>query len=312
MRNHRLANALQTALLLGAMLAFMGLLGFLLAGLAGILWALLFGLLLYGASRAVAPGLVLRLYRARLLAVDEAPGLYRLVQALAGRAGLERLPLLYYVPSSMLNAFTVDVGKGAAIGVTDGLLRHLDGRELAGVLAHEIGHIRHRDVAVMGLADVASRLTQWFSLAGQLLLLVNLPLLWLYAIPPAWPLIVLLVAAPSLNSLLQLALSRTREFDADVEAVRLTGDPEGFISALEKVEYQGAGWFERIFLPGRKIPAPSLLRTHPDTAERIWRIRSFMEAHTPQFPLEALADWLPLHIVQVRRAPRWRVGGLWH
>lgn len=312
MRSHRFANALQTLLLLAAMLAFLAGVGFLLAGLAGILWALPLGLMSYGLSRIVAPGLILRLYRARLLSFEEAPGLYQIAQALAERAELERVPLLYYVPSSMLNAFAVNLRGRSAIGITDGLLRHLSSREIACVLAHEVGHIRHRDVAVMGLADAVSRLTQLFSVFGQVLLLVNLPLLWMERATLAWWPIILLVAAPSLNSLLQLALSRTREFDADLEAVRLTGDPQAFISALEKIEYQGAGLFERIFFPGRKVPAPSLLRTHPGTAERIRRIRSFMEVYEPKYPLLALADWLPFAFARIQGRPRWRVGGLWY
>ena len=78
-----------------------------------------------------------------------------------------------------------------------------------------------------------------------------------------------------LSALLQLALSRSREYSADIEAVNLTGDPHGLASALEKIEYYQGGWIERILLPGHKLPDPSLLRTHPQTEERIKRIVAF-------------------------------------
>lgn len=311
-RAHRLANRLQTVLLFCGMLGFLGLIGYLIAGLFGVLWALVFGLASFVVGQIIAPALVLRLYQARLLTVGEAPGLYQLVRALVMRAGLANVPLLYYVPSSMLNAFTLMLHGRAVIGVTDGLLRNLDTRELAAALAHEVGHIRHQDLTVMGLADAVSRLTHFLSMFGQILLLVSLPMLWVSALPIPWLLIFVLMGAPVLNNLLQLALSRTREFDADLEAVWLTGDPEGFIGALEKIEYQGLGLFERIFFPGRRVPAPSLLRTHPETSERIARIRSLMDTRGPSILLAQVDDLLPFRIDRVARTPRWRWGGLWY
>ncbi len=89
--------------------------------------------------------------------------------------------------------------------------------------------------------------------------------------------IFVLVFAPTLSALLQLALSRTREFEADVEAVRLTGDPHGLISGLEKLERLSGNWFERVFMSGRRVPEPSLLRTHPSTTERIRRLLQLEE-----------------------------------
>jgi heat shock protein HtpX len=312
LRSHRVSNLIQTVLLATGLLGFLALLGFLIAGLAGILWALTLGLISFVAGRRLGPLIVLSMYRASPLAPAEAPGLYGAVRKLAERADLPAVPRLFYVPSSMLNAFALNVEGRPVIGLTDGLLRSLNGRELAGVLGHEIGHIRNRDLTVMGLADVVSRLTQAFSWVGQILLLVSLPVFFLQGIAVPWLLILILLAAPSLSALLQMALSRTREFDADLEAVRLTGDPEAYISALNKIECQGAGFFERIFMPGRRVPVPSLLRTHPETSERIARIRSMLEVYRPALSLEELVNLLPLRLTRIARPPRWRVGGLWY
>jgi heat shock protein HtpX len=310
--SHRLANTLQSVVLFGGMLLFLALIGYLLSGLGGVVWALGLGLLSFAFSKQVAPLLVLRLYRARVLTAQTAPELYDLVDRLAERAELEAAPTLFYVPSAMLNAFALMYRGAPIIGVTDGLLRSLSGRELAGVLAHEIGHIRNQDLTVMGLADAISRLTHSFSVVGQIMLLVSLPLYWVSDAPVPWLTIVLLMAAPTFNSLLQLALSRTREFDADLEAVRLTGDPEGYVSALQKIEYQGAGFLERIFFPGRREPSPSLLRTHPETGERIARIRSMVEVYSPRLSLRDIVDWLPVRLARVQRPPGRRWGGMWY
>jgi heat shock protein HtpX len=106
------------------------------------------------------------------------------------------------------------------------------------------------------------------------LVLVNLPLVLMggHALP--WPPLILLLVAPSISTLFQLALSRTREFDADLDGAELTGDPAGLASALQKLERYQGGLLESVMLPGRKIPDPSLLRTHPKTEERVRRLLS--------------------------------------
>ena len=104
------------------------------------------------------------MYGASRLTPEQAPPLWRLAATLGERAGLANQPELYYLPSQMLNAFAVGSKTNAAIGVTDGLLRQLDQRELTAVLAHEISHIRSNDLWVMGLADLFSRATSLLSL----------------------------------------------------------------------------------------------------------------------------------------------------
>ncbi|OQX48459.1 MAG: hypothetical protein B0D87_05510, partial [Candidatus Sedimenticola endophacoides] len=177
---------------------------------------------------------VLRLYNARPLLPSAAPALSGLTRELARRAGLERVPVLYWIPSRTVNAFSVGSRDDAALALTDGLLRLLSPRELAGVLAHEISHVSNNDMRLMGLADMISRPTHLMSVLGLLLMLLSLPLMMFGM--AMFPLsgMLLLLAAPGISALLQLGLSRVREFDADLEAARITGDPRGLASALAK------------------------------------------------------------------------------
>ena len=177
LRSHKLTNVLQSMLLLGGMALLLGALGWIVAGPEGVLWTVLLGAVVVALSPRLTPHMLLRLYHAEALTPRSAPGLYALLEELARRAGLDRLPRLYYVPSRVMNAFTLGRRGEAAIAITDGLLRNLVPRELAGVLAHELSHVRNDDTWVMGLADLVSRLTSSLSLAGMLLLILNLPLL---------------------------------------------------------------------------------------------------------------------------------------
>ena len=264
----------------------------------------------------VSPPMVLRLYRAQPVTPERLPAVHAVLARLTERAGLERMPTLYYVPSAMLNAFAVGGPKDAAIAVTDGILRHLDLRELTGVLAHEISHIRNRDLWLMNLADLTGRLTRMMSLLGFGLLIIGLPM-WLGgAARLPWLLVPLLMFAPQLTMLLQLALSRSREFDADLDAAGLTGDPAGLASALVKLERHQRGLWERILLPGRRLPEPSLLRSHPPTEERVARLAALSGAAAgpdrrgrlraiPRAPIE-----VPWQLV--RRPPRGHLLGFWY
>lgn len=310
---HKLRNWLQSAVLIAGMAAIAGGCAWTLWGTSGLIWTFLGVALGLALSPSVPPELVMNIYRAAPLDEDDFPAGYALVRALAERAELPALPRLYLVPSTILNAFAVGRPNHAAIAVTDALLRALSGRELASILAHEISHVRHDDLRIMSLADTMSRLTGFVSYFGMLLLMVNLPLLIATGHGIPWLLIGLLIFAPTVMSLLQLALSRAREFDADLDAVGLTGDPEGLISALDKLErYQGRLW-EEILFPGRRIPEPSLLRTHPPTEERIRRLRD-LAPRQRQPVLEELPESAGLgpgrRIVSGR--PRWHWPGLWY
>ena len=247
-RIHRAKNVLQSLLLMLGMTAIAAACAWTIWGGEGVFWAFFGVALLLLLSPSVPPGVILSMYRAQEIPRHELPQVHAYLERLAGRAGLPSIPRLFYVPSSTLNAFAVGSPRSAAIAVTDGLFHTLSDREFLGVLAHEVSHIRNNDLWVMGLADVIGRVTSVFSYAGMLLLAINLPLLLIGASPVSWILVLLLVFAPTLMSLLQLALSRSREFDADLGAAELTGDPAGLASALHKMErYQGPFWEELVF-----------------------------------------------------------------
>lgn len=312
-RAHRSTNRLHTVLIVLGMFGLVALLGWLVGGGAGLMWGGLFGAVLLWVGRGISPQVVLRLYGGIPLALAQAPRLYGLVEELARRADLPRIPRLYYVPSQLMNAFTVGEPENAVIGVTDGILRGLSLRELAGVLAHEVSHIRNRDLRVMALADVMSRITGLFALFGQVFLVLNLPLLLMGQETISWLAILLLLLAPSLSGLLQLGLSRTREFDADLDAAILTGDPEGLAGALRRMEVYQGNFFEHILMPGRRVPDPSLFRSHPKTEERIDRLLGLRkpEVFRPiRLATEPFVPVSPFAVVQ--RRPRWRVSGIWY
>lgn len=309
-RRHAWANALQTALLVGALAAINALAATLLFGDDGLWVALAASLAALLFEPAAGMPLTLRLYRAQPIPRHAAPELFEIAGELARRAELPAPPTLHYVPSPLINAFTLGNRRHSAIALSDGLLRELDRRELAGVLGHEIAHIAHGDLRVMNLADFVSRLTSLYALAGQGLILIALPAWAAGYVEISWLALLLLAASPWLTLLAQLGLSRVREFAADRQAARLTGDPLGLAGALVKVERTSHSW-RTLLLPGWGNPQPSWLRTHPPTAERIRRLssmreqmREFAERGTV-WP--AAGDFpAPRHA-----APRWRWGGYW-
>ncbi len=309
-RRHRLANRLQSVLLLAFMAAYLALLGELLWGRAGLVALSLSLLPLLFLNPAARPEWLVRLYGARPLHPDETPGLFAANEILAERAGLPAPPRLYLLDSPLVNAFSTGRREDSVVVLSRGLLELLDRRQLVAVLAHEISHIRADDTWVMGIADLFARLTSAFSLVGQMLLLVNLPLVLLHRVPIDWFAIALLVAAPTLSALAQLGLSRTREYDADLNAVRLTGDPEALVSALAKIDRYSGALLEQLLWPGKGLPEPSWLRTHPPTEERIRRIRALEGRDLPP-PIGVPS--MKFHLPDGRgHRPRWRPGGLWY
>ncbi|RMF13104.1 MAG: peptidase M48 [Gammaproteobacteria bacterium] len=270
------ANRLQTALLIGVLSLFMAIAGYLLGGRDMALAAVLGALISAALAPWASPTLVLRHFRARPLYPQEAPELHALVARLAERAGLERPPALYLMPATVLNAFAVGEGRHAAICLSAGLLQALDREQLAGVLAHEMAHLRNRDTRLMGLADLTSRMTHFLTGAALLLIVINLPFfLWGDAWLP-WPVLLFLMFGPTVVDLLQLALSRTREYQADAVAAVLLGTPVPLIRALAALE-RGQGVWERLFMAKRRLNEPSVLRTHPPTEERIARLQEMLE-----------------------------------
>ncbi len=269
----RLKNGLQTLLIMGALALVLAVPGYLLAGGLGVVVSL--GVVVAGtfASSWVPARYILAEAGAGLLDRHQAPALYRLLDTLYRRAGLTRPPQLFYAPSPDLNAFAVGTRHDGGIAVTEGLLRTLTLRQLAGVLAHEVSHLRHGDTRVMSMAAAMTRLTLWLTTVLQLSLLLMVPLILAGELRLPWSLLLVVAFAPSLSTLLQLALSRNREYTADLDAVALTGDPEGLASALAVLERHHGRWLATLF--GRHPPQGlDWLRTHPPTEERIRRLMS--------------------------------------
>ncbi|MDD2760310.1 MAG: zinc metalloprotease HtpX [Methylomonas sp.] len=310
---HQWRNRIQSVLLIMLMLGISSLVGRMLLGVMGLWLAFVGALLVLSIEPAATWRITLRLYRARPISPYEAPELWFITKTLAERAQLPAIPLLYYIPSSMINAFAVGHRQHAAIALTDGLLTQLTLRELSGVLGHEIAHIAHDDLRVMGLADYISRLTNLFSMAGQFMLLLSLPVLFIesYDIHINLLSMLLLLFSPQLSVLAQLGLSRIREYDADQKSAMLTGDPLALAYALARIKRGSRSWVE-ILLPGWGNPQPSWLRSHPSTEERIERLQEY--ARSFAYVKSPMASDLPPGTIAraVLGPPRWRIGGYWY
>ena len=205
-------------MLLASMVLLLGLLGWIFAGPSGIRWVVIITVISLIIGPQLSHKVILRWYAAKPLSPQQAPDLYAALRELAQRANLPRTPTIYYVPTKMLNAFTTGSPDNAAIAITDGLLNTLNKRELNSVIAHEVAHLKNNDLWIMNLSDTISRTTSFFSMSGQFLLFFNLPLLLASGHHVSWVGILVLIFAPTIGVLLQLALSRTREFDADLES----------------------------------------------------------------------------------------------
>jgi heat shock protein HtpX len=314
---HTWPNLWASALLLIGFIALVAIPTALLWGAMGALAAVVLIAIVCPLAARMPPEAVMRLYQATRVQPDESQ-LSSLVDVLAYRAELPRRPELYVIPSMTLNAFAAGSRDHSAIAVTEGLLRRLSLSETGGVLAHEMAHIRNNDLLVMGLADVITRVLQLMSYAALGLALFNVFAIVRDEETISWWAVLLLYLAPALSSLLQLTLSRAREFEADASAAALTGDPASLASALRRLEtYTGHFWEDLMFpVPARRVPHPSLLRSHPETEERIRRLMDLAAppenapGHEPlvivEQPMFSLVGYGPGDM-----RPRYRWPGLW-
>lgn len=204
------------------------------------------------------------------LAPHQAPGLFHLVESLAGHAGLRRRPELRIVPGGQTNAAATLQGNTPVLVVTEALLSRLDSRRLSAVLAHEVAHLAHGDLVLFRLAHTYQAAT---AVLGTLTVVLALfTVMFAPAVSLFWVMVAAL--APAASRLLVAALSRTREFAADLGASRLTGDPGALADALEFIEYRPRTLWD--WLTGSRSPVPdraaNAFRTHPPTAERVRRL----------------------------------------
>jgi heat shock protein HtpX len=315
LKAHKRQNLLQTGLLFTGLAILVGMSGFLLLGWMGIGWAcVMVGMTLLLMPK-LPPEMLMAMYRARRVEPQPGDQLSEIIDILTERAGLAARPTLWVIPSLALNAFASGKPGHAAIAITEGLLRQLTLREIAGVLAHEVSHIRNNDLWVMGVADGLTRITQAMSFSAIFLAALNLVAVLQGEQYASWWAVIFLYLAPLLSNLLQLGLSRAREYDADVEGVQLTGDPLGLASALRRLADHSGRMWEDVMLPapGRRIAYPSLLRSHPATEERVRRLMAL--SARPALPPMVFADRPLISLVgfgPVGMRPRVRFPGLWY
>lgn len=302
LRRHRRVNLLQSAALIVAIAGLLGLCGLILAGVPGLVATVVGAFILLALAPKAPIGLILWRMGARPIPAEDAPWLYRALDALAERAGVASAPTVYFMRAPVMTAFTLGTQKEAAVVVSAALLRGLDRRELLAVLAHETAHIANNDMWIMTLADMAARITRTMSFVGLFVLLLSVPLILANGAVMPWLVVPVLVLAPSVVALLQLALSRTREFNADLVAAELTGDPDSLAGALTRIESAERGFWAQILSPRAPDLLPSWLRTHPHAEERIARLRA-LKPPAGRVPIPVEHDTgLPDYVVVNRRA----------
>lgn len=278
-------NTLKVGVLLVALTALFIWIGDAIGGSGGAVIAFLLALVMNFASYWFSDKIVLRMYGARQLSPGEAPELFRMTERLAQRAGIP-MPRLYVVDDPQPNAFATGRSPAhGAVAVTTGLLNLLNYDEVEGVIAHEIAHIKHRDTltmtivatiagAVMLLADMA----RWAAIFGGVRSEDGEgqnPLVFL----------LIMIVAPIAAMLIQLAISRAREYEADATGARLAGNPDGLANALLKLEQAAsripmahaspstAHLFIVNPLKGMGSTLLSLFMTHPPIQERVRRLQ---------------------------------------
>ena len=273
-----LGNWFKTGLLMAAIMALFGMVGAVLGGGQGMLLALMFGLGVNLWAYWFSDTMVLKLYRAQEVDATSAPQLYNTVGELAARAGLP-MPKVYLIDEAQPNAFATGRNPGhAAVAATTGILQLLSARELRAVLAHELSHVRHRDI-------LTSTITA--SIAGAISTLANFGMFFggrnndnrnpLVAL-------VVLILAPIAAVLIQLAISRGREYEADRGGAELSGDPHALADALAKIDRYAKGLpletaeahpataHMMIINPLSGSGLAGLFSTHPPTEERVHRL----------------------------------------
>ena len=283
-----MSNSIKTVLLLGLLTGLILAVGQLLGGPQGMMIAFLFSVLLNFGSYWFSDKIVLAMYRAREVTEAEAPELYSIVHNVALRAGMP-MPRVYMIPTETPNAFATGRNpEHAVVAVTEGILRLMNREELEGVLAHEVSHVKNRDILISSVAA---------TLAGVIMMLAHMAR-WA-AIFGGFGgrdrddnggivgLLLTAILAPIAAMLIQMAISRSREYQADASGARTLGNPLGLASALAKlsraneiapmdVRPETAHLFIVNPLSGRSLA--NLFSTHPPIEERIARLRAM--AHT--------------------------------
>jgi len=279
-------NYLRTGMLLAGMTALFMFVGFMIGGEAGMLIAFLVALGMNAFAYWNSDKVVLRMYNARQIDKRDSPAFYGIVEQLASNADLP-MPKVYIIDNPQPNAFATGRNpENAAVAATTGLLQRLSSEEVAGVMAHELAHVRNRDTLIMTITA---------TIAGAISMLAQFGLFFGGANSRNNPLGiigVLLVAilAPMAAMLVQMAISRAREYEADRIGAEICRQPLWLASALEKIA-SGASQIDNdqaeanpatahmfIINPLHAHKMDSLFSTHPNTANRVARLRELAQA----------------------------------
>jgi len=305
---NRRRNTRHAVVLIAAMVMLVVAVGWFFAGPYGLIWIAVLAAVMFMIGPRLSQRVMLQLYAASPLTRRQVPLLYELTDALRDRLELRQKVRLFYIPSRLMLAFTIGGRDEVSVAVSDGLMRGLTGRELSGVLAHELSHVANGDLRLMALADFITKATRAMALVAMLLIAINLPYMMEEEIAIPWPPIMLLAIAPMVSLLLQLGLSRAREYDADASAAYLTGDPGGIASALQKMEAQQRRHWEAVLGRSGTAKEPSLLRTHPDTQERVRQLGEMAVPRDEDLP-DIPDDLEPPGEGPVRRKPGRKLHG---
>ncbi len=282
-------NTMKTGLLLAAMTAlFLGI-GYALAGEGGMFLALAFAAAMNVFAYWNSDKMVLRMHNAREVGPREAPDLYRMVERLAKNAELP-MPKVYVIQEAQPNAFATGRNpENAAVAITTGLMNAAPPEEIAGVMAHELAHIKNRDTLIMtvtatiaGAIGFLSQFAFFFGRGGNR--------------PNPIVTILIMILAPLAAMIVQMAISRAREYDADKLGAEIARDPASLANALRRIEAiahgRGAPLMRQaeanpatahmfIINPLAGINADALFRTHPPTEERVRRLMAMAQGGTP-------------------------------
>ena len=277
-------NTLKTTLLLGGLTGLLMLIGGYFGGQQGMVIAFSFALVMNFGSYWFSDKIVLKMYKAEEVTQSQAPELFTLVRNLTLLASLP-MPRVYIIPEDTPNAFATGRDENhAVIAVTSGILRILNQEELAGVIAHELSHIKHKDMLISSIAA---------TLAGAIVMLASMAK-WaaIFGVGSRnrddegggiFGLLAMAILAPLAATLIQMTISRSREYDADAEGAKISGKPYGLASALEKlsrtseaiplaVNPSTAHMFIVNPLTGKSLM--NLFSTHPPVEERVTRLRA--------------------------------------